>query len=167
MYIDFNENQRFRQSWVWLVTAGGIAIVLLVIILTLPSKAEDKAGLFSALLAAGVSIGVLALMYFSVLQTRINPYGIQFSYPPFMWKEKFIKWEDVDLAYVRKYRPVGEYGGWGLRHSIGRGRAYNVKGNMGLQLVLKSGKKVLIGTQKPEELDEVLKKLGKYRAPSE
>ncbi len=34
--------------------------------------------------------------------------------------------------------------------------AYNVKGKMGLQLVLKNGKKNLIGTQKAEELKQIL-----------
>ena len=34
--------------------------------------------------------------------------------------------------------------------------AYNVKGKMGLQLVLKNGKKILIGTQKTEELKQIL-----------
>jgi hypothetical protein len=34
--------------------------------------------------------------------------------------------------------------------------AYNVKGNMGLQIELKSGKKILIGTQIKYQLNRVL-----------
>jgi hypothetical protein len=50
-----------------------------------------------------------------------------------------------------------EYGGWGIRYSW-NGIAYNTKGNMGLQIVMNTGKRILIGTQKPEELAAYLKK---------
>jgi len=39
------------------------------------------------------------------------------------------------------------------------GVAYNISGNMGLQLELKNGKKILLGTRKPTELEDVLKKV--------
>ncbi len=39
--------------------------------------------------------------------------------------------------------------------------AYTTSGNKGLQLILENGRKVLIGTQQPEYLEEILIKLGK------
>jgi len=39
-----------------------------------------------------------------------------------------------------------------------KGKAYNVSGNIGLQLFLKSDEKILIGTNKPMELETFLKK---------
>jgi len=42
---------------------------------------------------------------------------------------------------------------------FGKGRALNMSGNMGLQLELKDGKKLLIGTQKFEELEQLLQKI--------
>ena len=41
----------------------------------------------------------------------------------------------------------------------GKGVAYNVSGNKGLQIVLKSCKKILIGTQKPEEIEKFANQL--------
>ncbi|MBK8703741.1 MAG: hypothetical protein IPN33_08970 [Saprospiraceae bacterium] len=65
-------------------------------------------------------------------------------------------------VYVRQYKPIAEFGGWGLRYSMsGKGRALNVSGNMGLQLEFKDGKKLLIGTQKPKEIELVLTNLGR------
>jgi hypothetical protein len=58
---------------------------------------------------------------------------------------------------VRKYSPIKEYGGWGFRYGFKNGKAYNISGNMGLQLILKNGDRILIGTQKPEELETYLK----------
>ncbi|MBC8644094.1 hypothetical protein H9W95_08645 [Flavobacterium lindanitolerans] len=64
-------------------------------------------------------------------------------------------------SYVRQYAPIAEYGGWGLRYDfMGKGKALNVSGNKGLQLKFTDNKKLLIGTNKPDELTEILKKLG-------
>jgi uncharacterized protein YlzI (FlbEa/FlbD family) len=54
---------------------------------------------------------------------------------------------------------LGEYGGWGLRYSFNkkRGNAINVSGDIGIQLTLTNGKKLLIGTQKKEAVNRVLK----------
>jgi hypothetical protein len=41
----------------------------------------------------------------------------------------------------------------------GKNRALNVSGSFGLQLVMKDGAKMLIGTQKPQELEDFLKSL--------
>jgi hypothetical protein len=76
---------------------------------------------------------------------------------PFQFKYNEISWNDVLTIEVRKYKPIREYGGWGYRFSFKNGKAYNISGNMGLQIVLKNGDKILIGTQKPDELMEFLK----------
>ncbi len=43
----------------------------------------------------------------------------------------------------------------GIRYGP-KGTAYNVSGKIGLQLELKNGKKILIGTRKPEEIENLL-----------
>jgi hypothetical protein len=62
-------------------------------------------------------------------------------------KKKFFSWEEIEKISVREYSPLFEYGGWGIRRGKS-GRAYNVKGNIGLQLVLKNGKKILLELKK-------------------
>lgn len=63
-------------------------------------------------------------------------------------------------AYVRTYDALSEYGGWGLKGGAlwnnSKGKAINVSGNIGIQLELKNGKKLLIGTQKKKEAENVL-----------
>jgi hypothetical protein len=56
---------------------------------------------------------------------------------------------------VRTYRPMREYGGWGVKYGRA-GKAYNVSGNRGVQLKLTSGKGLLIGSQRPEELAQAI-----------
>jgi len=96
------------------------------------------------------------------LKTVVNSEGVQIRLWifPFYIKTKTFLWEEMSRVYIRKYRPMWEYGGWGYRTWIG-GTAYNMSGNIGLQLVLRNKEKVLIGTNKHEELFEVLQKLGK------
>ena len=61
--------------------------------------------------------------------------------------------------YAREYKPLREYGGWGIRCSLKRGKAYNVSGNKGVQLVFKNGKQLLIGSQKAEALEEAIRSI--------
>lgn len=75
---------------------------------------------------------------------------------------KKISWDRISKAFVRQYNPITEYGGWGLRLGLlGKGKAFNVSGNKGLQLVYDNGKRFLLGTQRPEEVERVLKQLGR------
>jgi hypothetical protein len=45
---------------------------------------------------------------------------------------------------------------WGSLRGFGSNRAYNVKGDQGVQLVLTNGDRVLIGTQRPQELESAI-----------
>ena len=58
-------------------------------------------------------------------------------------------------VYTRTYSPMREYGGWGIRFGKS-GKAYNIKGDEGLQLVFKNGKRLLIGSQKSQELAQAV-----------
>ncbi|EAR12449.1 hypothetical protein PI23P_07485 [Polaribacter irgensii 23-P] len=74
---------------------------------------------------------------------------------------KHIQWQEIETAHVRNYNPIGEYSGWGIKGGLlwnkEKGKYVNISGAIGIQLVLKNGKKLLIGTQKKEEVNNVLK----------
>lgn len=77
---------------------------------------------------------------------------------PLHFKWQHIDWTEVSSVYVREYDPLTEYGGWGLK-GFAANRAYNVAGSNGLQLVLRNGKRVLVGTQCPNEIRQLLQRL--------
>jgi hypothetical protein len=63
----------------------------------------------------------------------------------------------LPIASVRRveivqYRPIRDYGGWGIRQGRDGERVYNARGNRGVRLTLDDGTRVLIGTQRPEDL---------------
>jgi hypothetical protein len=65
---------------------------------------------------------------------------------------------------VRRYNAIGEYGGWGVRLGLfGEGKVLSVSGDRGLQLQFLDDKKLLIGTNKPEELIKTLQQIGQLK----
>ena len=58
---------------------------------------------------------------------------------------------DIVAASACTYRPLLDYGGWGIRFGRG-GRAYSMVGDQGVQLVMRDGSRILIGSQRPEAL---------------
>jgi hypothetical protein len=93
------------------------------------------------------------------LDVDIDEVKITYRYKPFHVKPRIIYWDDVSDFYVRNYKPMREYGGHGLQRKMKYGRAFTVSGKNGLQLILKDGKKILFGTQKPQELERIIGKM--------
>jgi len=80
---------------------------------------------------------------------------LHISFFPFHFRDQQIGWEEIERYEVVKYSPLLEFGGWGIRFNR-RGKAFNVSGNKGLRLYLKSGRIILIGTQRDKELTDFL-----------
>ncbi len=103
-------------------------------------------------------IFILIHVFFLVakLITEINEKGINIKFIPFHRKPITYNWDDIKSCEIREYNPMLEFLGWGIRYGFS-GKSYTVKGNQGIQLELKNEKKVLIGTQKGNEIKEILK----------
>ncbi len=145
---DFEEVQPFSQTWLWILMGLETVAILLPLIIT-------SQPWYLYLMTAVIMVLTLSLLGSLKLQTRIDEEGIHYRMTPFHWKDQLIPWSDIDSVEVRQYSPIKEYGGWGIR--FGRnGRAYNVTGNMGIQVVKKNGKRILIGTQQAEEAKQRL-----------
>ena len=151
----FNEEQRFTQTWL---------IVLLTVSMMVPLFLIMKEYINGNMRAVEL-VMVLAIMataifpiFFFRLITKIDEQGIHYRFFPFHRSVKTIAWNEIKSASVRTYDPISEYGGWGLKGGFfsKKGKAINVKGDIGIQLVLTNSKKLLIGTQKKTEATQVL-----------
>ena len=154
----FKEEQRFRQ--VWLMVLLGFSL-LVPVGLIIKEYIKDNTSMTTNEFL-GSLIGIIAsvlLIFIFKLSTRIDEKGIHYQFFPFHFSMKTLLWSEITKAEVRTYDPIGEYGGWGLRYSFNKkkGNAMNVSGDIGIQLTLKNGKKLLIGTQKKEAVSSVLK----------
>ncbi|WP_316822789.1 hypothetical protein [Pedobacter gandavensis] len=166
--IVFSEQQRFRQWWLWFIFLGINGMFLTGVFKQVVGGQQfGNQPMSNTGLLISVSLSLLITILFVILrlETRIDDKGIYVRFYPFHISFKYYPWESISRANVRKYSPVMEYGGWGLRFGLmGNGAAFNVSGNQGLQLVFNNGQKLLIGTHKPEELKQVLNILAKDKA---
>ena len=144
----YEEEQPFDQVWLWAL----MGLELLIILITFFVSGQPLWAGAVGFLAITLSMALLSAVR---LRTRIDGDGVHYRFTPFHFKWQMIPWEDIDQIYVRKYSPILEYGGWGIRYGR-KGRAYNIRGNMGLQIVRKNGKRILIGTRRPEEAANAL-----------
>lgn len=103
------------------------------------------------MLVVVVGIAVPLLFLLMRLDTRADESGITINMSP-LTRQKFFHYSEIETAEARDYHPIIEYGGWGVRRSLKNGYAYNMTGTRGVQLVLKDGKRILIGSQRADEL---------------
>ncbi len=154
----FSEKQYFKQWWLILLLFGiaGIFIFGFIKQNILGEQFGNKPMSNTALLITNI-ICILFIILFSCirLDTHIKADGIYVRFFPFSVNFKHYSWSIIKSMYIREYAPLKEYGGWGLRYGTS-GKALTVSGRNGLQLELNNNSKLLIGTNKPEEITKVL-----------
>lgn len=151
----FREVQRSRQWWVWAIVLAPILIFAYGLFKQLvlgepwgnnPMSNKAIVGIIVALVLIAVWIYQMRL----IIEVRDD--GVLVHYY-LLWRRRTIPFRQIRRAYARIYNPIREYGGWGIRMEFDRrGWAYNVSGNEGVQLELDGDERLLIGSQRAEEL---------------
>lgn len=163
--ILFSENQKFRQIWVRVLIIITFTITLITLFYgTMPGRHSDNSQipeLIIILLIILFGISLPVLFYIAELRVRITNDGIYVKFFPFHLSWLFYPLSDVRNFEKIQYRPLREYGGWGIRYGL-HGKAYNVSGNMGIRLTFLNGRKLLIGSQKSDEFGSVLHGICNY-----
>ena len=159
----FREIQHFRQTRImaFLGPIMLLAFFLLGLIMlkqlflshslygkSLSHLAPGIVGVFLSIIGVGICFFVFYVMK---METTVQNDGLYIRFYPLI--RRMIRFDDIKRSEVRTYKPVREYGGWGIRGGLGKaGGAYNVSGSRGVQLELTNGKRLLIGSQQPEQL---------------
>ncbi len=155
--IVFKENQRFTQWWLWgffLIPLGIIPLFAIysqfILGLAFGDNPMSDWGLVVFILMV---YGFIYFFYRIKLTTQITHDTILIHLFPFSKKE--IARQDITRVEFVTYNPilVGGYG-WKFTHKYGQ--VYNIKGNKGVLFILKNGKKIMVGTQKQDELKKLL-----------
>ena len=165
--ILFSERQKFKQWWLWLILIGINGLFLFGVFTQVIGGhpfGDNAMSDTTLLIVTGLTL-LLSVIFLSIrLDTLIKHDGIYVRFFPFHLKFKYYSWDSLTKSYVRQYSAISEYGGWGLRLGLfGKGTAYNISGDKGLDLEFKSNKKLLIGTNQPEQITEILKKVGQLK----
>lgn len=158
--MDYREEQRFRQPWLWclvLLSMGGVLAVfghglITQLVFGQPwgdRPISDRSLVLSGLFTFAMGLGMIWLLYAVRLVTEVRADGVHLRFAPLA--RKHIPFSQIASCQARDYQPLQEYGGWGIRWGF-RGNAWNVSGHRGAQLELRIGKPFLIGSQRAEEL---------------
>lgn len=123
---------------------------------TISSKSQEMLTLTSIIILL-LSVFLIYLFITLKLELKINTNGIFFRFYPFHKKFRVIPFSDIKSFKIRRFRPILEYGGWGIRYSVKRnGVGYTISGNYGLQLELNSNKRLFIGVKFPEAVLDIM-----------
>ena len=153
----FTETQRPRQWLLFLVIVLlallGWGIFIQQIVRGRPVGDDPLPDWGAVLVAALLGIALPAFFLWFRMETMVYPDRVEIRMTPI--SHRIFRPSEIAGASARTYRPLREFGGWGIR-GWGANRAYNVSGDEGVQLVLTNGSRILIGTQRPQELEAAI-----------
>ena len=144
MNLLFEENQKFTQWWLWLILLTPLFIT------AFTKNIYSYEGLILILISL--------FFYYLELRVKVSKNGVQYQFFPIHLNSYSIKLEEIEKIEAIKYKPLGDYGGWGIRYGF-KGKCYNIKGNLGVKVYMKKGSYILFGSQKYKTLEKVLSQL--------
>ncbi len=149
------EVQHFRQPWLWALVAllAALSWYGFIVQIVMHQPVGDHPAPDVSVVLVWLIFGIGAVIFFwrARLITEVRPDGLYVRLVPFHGRFKRYAFSSIGRFEACTYRPIREYGGWGIRYGR-KGKAYNVSGNRGLQLEFTDGKRLLIGSQQPEVL---------------
>ncbi len=143
----FREEQRFRQPWLMLLMAASTLVAAWAVQTT-------QAGAVATLAALALPVTISVWLLSMTLITEVRPEGLYVRFK-MLWPERIIPYYQIVRVEAKRYRPIREYGGWGVR-GIAPVKAFNVSGNRGVLLSLTDGQYLMIGSQRPDQLAAAL-----------
>jgi hypothetical protein len=171
MKLLFEEKQRYTQWWLWLIIISTAAMVIGMFVyamyfqLVLGNPWGDNPMSNDALIANSLFIitamVVMLLIFFnSVLEVVVDRTSVSYRYFPLIRK-----WRRIERETIQGFEKKTYYlKGYGIKRDLRGNRAVNVKGNIGVEITMLDGKRLLIGTQKAEEFMDALNKMKKRSA---
>lgn len=106
-----------------------------------------------ALAGAGVAVFFLLAInaFFLRLDVEVRSDHVLIAFGPVSLIRKRIQLSDIENVRGLTYRPLMEFGGWGIRPRPGK-TAWTIRGNQAAAVTLKNGKQVYVGSEHPQRL---------------
>jgi hypothetical protein len=103
-------------------------------------------------LALGFGLLMVVIVFLLHMTTEVTPTKLRVWFGWIPTYRRVLPLDTVRSVEVVTYRPIADYGFWGIRSGRDGERALIARGNRGVRLELTDGSKLLIGSQKPELL---------------
>jgi len=114
--------------------------------------------IWSVVIASSIVMIVIGVLLFAIvggLQTFVTADAVKIRFGLLRLRILNIKMADITTIGIRKFSPIKDFGGYGMRYGKGM-KAYFLGGSFGVTLTLVNGKKYLIGSYQPEKLAAVI-----------
>lgn len=145
----FHEVQPLRKQRLIVVVLIVVAVVVLASLLL-----SGEAPPWVTAIAVG-SLGLVGAVFFAAtLDTTVGSNAVTVAFR-FLWPTRRIGLSEVRRAAATRYRPLLDYGGYGVRLGT-HGIAFNVSGDEGVVIEMKDGSRVMIGSQRARELESAI-----------
>ena len=149
----FREEQRFRQSWIWLLILFVAGLqwwgFIQQIIFGQPWGDNPAPDWMMILFWLLFGIGMPAFFVYLRLIVTVTDAAVIIHFRPLT--RRSIPLTDIASVEAETYSPLRSYGGWGIR-GLNKNRAYSISGNQGVALILNNGDRILIGSLRAEEM---------------
>lgn len=142
--IVYRESNHFHP-WVWALIWGATFVGAL-------------GALKSGVLGLGAT-GLMPLLFwllFGKLTVEVRRDSLRLYFGPWGWISRTVALADIDDVEAVTYRPLREFGGWGIR-GWGKKKAWTTRGDQAVRLELADGAVLYVGSQTPNRLLERLR----------
>lgn len=109
----------------------------------------------TVLALAGIGVGLLLVVSLTVafirLDVEVRANHIFIAFGPVHLIRKRIHFSEIESVRGLTYRPLVEFGGWGIKWRPGR-TAWTIRGCQAVAVTLRNGKQVYVGSEHPQRL---------------
>ena len=107
-------------------------------------------------LLLGVAVGTLLLLFLALfllhMTTEVTPTDVRVWFARVPVYRRIVPLHEIRRIEPTTFRPIADYGFWGIRSSRDGERALIARGNRGVRLELADGSLLVIGSQRADEL---------------
>jgi hypothetical protein len=155
--VVYREEQNFAW-WVYVIVGLVEALGWMTLFLLLQNvrnlTSPESIPALAAMLFTGVVLVVPLFLLVGLLrmttEVRLGDLLVWFGWLPIY--RRVVSIVDIQRVEVVNYRPLADFGGWGIRRGRDGIRLLSARGTRGVRLDLTDGSRMIIGSQRPEEL---------------
>ena len=146
------KERTWAPPWVWVLLWGAC----LVAVAAAASDQELSGAARTAIIAGVLLFPLLITAVFGCLDIRVRADRLSIAFGPLHLIRKTIRFPDIESVKAVTYRPIREFGGWGIRFRA-RKSAWTVRGNRAVSVRRRSGKEIYAGSANAQRLAEQIR----------
>ena len=146
------EAVRYRKftPWNWSTYLFILGVVLLSCYPLLADSGRDASTIVAVIILGLVAVILVSIGGLTVV-IRESEIILHLGLVPLITKT--VPFKQIKYLRITKYRPIKDFGGWGLR-GLGKQQLWSARGTDGLVLNLIEGSELIVGSDDPNKLKE-------------